>query len=140
LVATATFVSQLLGALAFALALVWIFRGDRQPVTLTIFVLAAIFVFAGGHAHRGSVGALALCTVLDAAVAIACLGSISGARAFVLTPIAWAAPVVAGELAMVMAIAGTVAALAACACIAAVPQTRRFAAWSYGRNTSSTVP
>jgi hypothetical protein len=130
----------LLGTLAFALALVWIFRGDRQSVTVAVFLLAAILVFAGGQAHRGSVGALALCAVLDVAVAVACLGSVSGAKAFVLAPVAWAVPVVASELAVVMAIAGTVAVLAACGCVAAVPQTRRFAAWSYGRNTSSTVP
>lgn len=130
IVSIATFTSQLLGALAFALAVVWIAKhGDRQPVTLTILVLGAVCVFAGGNAHRGSVLALALCALLDIAIAIACLAKISAVKAFVVTPLAWAAPTVAHELAFAITIAGTVAVLAASACIAAIPQTRRFMAW-----------
>jgi len=134
IVAIATFTSQLLGALAFALALVWIVRqGDRQPITMTILVLGAVCVFAGGNAHRGSVLALGLCALLDVAVAIACLAKISAVKAFVVTPLAWAAPTVAHDLALAITIAGTVAVLAASACIAAVPQTRRFTAWRHAQ-------
>lgn len=130
IVAAATLASQLLGTLAFALALVWIIKhGDRQPVSLTILVLGAVCVFAGGNAHRGSVRALAVCALLDLAIAVACLANSSAVNAFVLAPVAWAVPAVARELAIATMIAGVVAALAACACIAAVPQTRRFAAW-----------
>lgn len=130
IVATATLASQLLGMLAFALALVWIVKqGDRQPVSVTILVLGVVCVFAGGNAHRGSLRALALCALLDLAIAIACLANISAVQAFVVVPVAWAAPAVVHELAIATMITGVVAALAASACIAAVPQTRRFAAW-----------
>jgi drug/metabolite transporter (DMT)-like permease len=130
IVAIATLASQLLGTLAFALAFVWVFKhGDRQPLSVAILVLGAVCVFAGGNAHRGSVRALVVCAVLDIAFAIVCLANLSGAKAFLLAPVAWAAPAIAGELALAMTITGIVAALAASTCIAAVPQTRRFAAW-----------
>lgn len=130
MVAIATFTTQLLGALAFALAVVWIIKqGDRQPMTLTILTLGALGVFAGGNAHRGSILALALCALLDVAVAIGCLAKLSAVKAFVVTPVAWAAPSVGHELALAISIAGIVAGLAASACIAAIPQTRRFTAW-----------
>jgi len=130
IVASATLASQLLGTLVFALALVWIIKhGNSWPVNLTILVLGAVAVFAGGNAHRGSLGALAVCALLDLAVAIACLAKISAVHAFVLAPVAWAVPAAAPKLPIATMIAGIVAVLAASACIAAVPQTRRFAAW-----------
>jgi hypothetical protein len=130
IVASATLASQLLGTLVFALALVWFIKlGGRSPLNVTIMVLGAVAVFAGGSAHRGSIAALAVCALLDLAVAIACFGNIAAVKAFVLAPVAWAAPAVAAHLTIAMLIAGIVAAAAASACIAAVPQTRRFAAW-----------
>jgi hypothetical protein len=130
IIAIATCTSQLLGALAFALALVWIVKhGDRQPMKLTILALGAVCVFAGGNAHRGSVLALALCALLDIAVAVACLAKLSAVKAFVVPPVTWAAPTVTHELALAITIAGTVAVLAAAASLAAIPQTRRFVAW-----------
>jgi hypothetical protein len=130
IISIATFTTQLLGALAFALAVVWIIKqGDRQPMKLAILALGAVGVFAGGNADRGSVFALALCALLDVAVAIACLAKLSAVKAFVVTPVAWAAPTATHQLAIGITIAGTVAVLAASACIAAIPQTRRFAAW-----------
>ena len=131
ILSTAAFASQLLGTFAFAFALAWIYKGDRLPLTMAILVLGAASVFAGGHAGRGSASALGVCAAFDTAVAIACLCgiSISSAKAYVHAPLTWAAPSVANELPTAMAIAGVVAALAACACIAAVPQMRRFAAW-----------
>ena len=126
--AIATIPSQLLGTLAFALAFVWIYKfGDRRPVSLTIGVLGAVCVFAGGKALRGSVLALAVCAFLDLSVAIACLTDVARAKAFVLTPIAWLAPTAANPL--VITIAGVVAVVAASMCIVAVPQIRQFAAW-----------
>ncbi|HEX5058269.1 MAG TPA: hypothetical protein VFV99_02860 [Kofleriaceae bacterium] len=130
IVAGATLVSQLLGTLAFALALVWIIKhGYRGPINVTILVLGAVAVFAGGNAHRGSVVALVVCAVIDLAVAVACLANISAVDTFVHTSVAWAAPAVVPKLHIMTVIAGIVAVLAASACMAAVPQTRRFAAW-----------
>lgn len=130
IVASATLASQLLGTLTFALALVWIIKfGHHKPVNLTILVLGALGVFAGGNAHRGSVVALVVCALLDLAVAIACLGNIAAVAVFVQAPVAWAAPAIASKLPIVTMIAGIVAVLAASACMAALPQTRRFAAW-----------
>ncbi len=130
IVAAATLASQLLGTLAFGLALVWIVKhGNRAPWVFAILALGAVCVFAGGIAHRGSVRALAVCVLLDAAVAVVCLGHLSSVKGFMLPPVAWVAPAIAHELATAMTIAGAVAALAAVACIAAAPQARRFAQW-----------
>jgi hypothetical protein len=128
LAAIATFTSQLLGIVAFALAVAWICKhGDRRPASFAILVLGPLCVFAAGNALRGSVRALALCALLDVAAAIVCLGNIAAAKAFVLAPIAWAAPAIANQLAFT--IAGVLAGLAACACVVAVPQIRQLAAW-----------
>lgn len=130
IVAGATFVSQLLGMLGFVLALVWTIKhGGHWMVNATILSLGALVVFAGGHAHRGSVGALVVCAVLDMAVAIACLANIAAVDAFVRMPTAWALPAALPKLHIATTIAGGVALLAASACMAALPQTRRFAAW-----------
>lgn len=130
IVAIATLTTQLLGAIAFALAVVWIIKqGDRQPMKLTILTLGAVGVFAGGNAHRGSVLALALCALLDVAVGVACLAKLAAVKAFVVTPLAWTAPHIGHELALATTIAGAIAVFAASACIAAIPQTRRFIAW-----------
>src|SRR5262245_17872661 len=59
IVASATFASQLLGTVVFALAFVSIVKhGHSWPVNLTILVIGAAGVFAGGNAHRGSMLAL----------------------------------------------------------------------------------
>jgi hypothetical protein len=70
LVTTATFATQLLGTFAFALALVWIvaLRVTAPPV-IAVLLAGAAAVFAGGHAHRGNVIALGICTAFDLVVA-----------------------------------------------------------------------
>ena len=127
-VATATLASQLLGTIAFALALVWIVAlRVTDPVVIAVMVVGAVVVFAGGNAHRGNVIALGICAAFDAGVALAALARLPAADAFVWPPLArfHAAP----HLAFAMVIAGIVAALAAITCIAGLPQARRFAAW-----------
>lgn len=131
IVSAATLASQLLGTVAFAIALVWIVKhGNRAPWVVGVLALGAVCVFAGGIAHRGSLRALAICVLLDSVVAVVCLGHVSSAKGFVLPPVAWVAPSVAHQLATAMTITGVVAALAAIACVAAAPQARRFAQWS----------
>lgn len=128
LVAAATLASQLLGTLAFALALVWIVAlRVTEPTVIAVMVVGAACVFAGGNAHRGNVTALGICVVFDLAVAVAALVRLPAADAFAWPALAriHAEP----HLALVMAAAGATAALAAVACIAALPQARRFAAW-----------
>ena len=128
IVATATLASQLLGTVAFALALVWIVAlRVSDPVVIAVMVVGAAVVFAGGNAHRGNVIALGVCAVFDAAVAIAALAHLPAAETFLWPPLARIQA--EQHLALGMLIAGIVAGLAAVTCIAGLPQARRFAAW-----------
>jgi len=134
LLASAMFATQLLGALVFALAFVWITKhhGD-WPTNVAILCAGAIGVFAGGKAHRGSVRALGVAAVFDLGVATAftCYGHVAAIKTFVVTPVAWVAPALLPMLSTIVMIAALIAVCAAAACIAAVPQTRRFAEWRY---------
>lgn len=126
LVTTATFATQLLGTLAFALALVWIvaLRVTAPPI-IAVLIAGAGAVFAAGHAHRGNVIALGICTVFDLAAAAFLLARLSVTEAF-------AGPALARlhvHPTYVLLAIGILAAVAAIACIAAMPQARRFAAW-----------
>lgn len=127
--AGATLVSQLLGAITFALALLWIVKlGNRGGPTVAVMIAGALCVFAGGNAHRGSVLAVVACIAFDIAVAVACF-AVPEARAFVAAPIAWLAPAVVRHLAIAMVVVGSAGAIASVACLLALPQARRFGAW-----------
>lgn len=124
LVTTATFATQLLGTFAFALALVWIVALHvTAPPAIAVLLAGAGAVFAGGHAHRGNVVALGICTVFDLAVATVLLARLAPT---------FTGPALARlhvEPTYLLPAAGILGALAAIACIAAMPQARRFAAW-----------
>lgn len=128
LVATATLATQLLGTLAFALALVWIVAlRVTDPVILAAGLAGAACVFAGGNAHRGNLVALGLCAVFDIGVAVATLARLPAAEAFAVPGFARIGA--EQHVGLALFIAGTIAALAAITCLAALPQARRFAAW-----------
>ena len=130
--ASATLATQLLGTLVFALAFYWVFRHRGYwPTNVAILSVGAIGVFAGGNAHRGSVRALVVAALFDVAVVIACFAKFSAVKAFVVAPVAWAAPKLVPFLPTITISAGILAVFAAAACVAAVPQTLRFAAWRY---------
>lgn len=128
--ATATLVSQVLGAVAFVLALVWRLRlGGEGAGIVAVMVAGAACVFAGGLAHRGSVVAVIACVAFDMAIAIACLTELSAAHAFVYVPVASISAAAAAHLPLALAITGLLAVLAAIGCVAGLSQARRFAAW-----------
>jgi hypothetical protein len=127
--AAATLISQLLAASMFVVSLWWIVRHGTTDVAVIGLVVGAVGVFAGGMAHRGGVGALVACSVLDLALAVSCLVAPPPVRAFVQVPLAKLSPRLVEELATTMVVTGVVAALAAIACLVALPQARRFATW-----------
>ena len=127
--APATLVSQLLAASVFVMSLWWIVRHGNTDVAMIGLVAGASGVFAGGMAHRGGVGALVACSVLDLALALSCLIAPPPVRAFVQPPLAKLSPRLVEELATSMIVMGVVAAIAAIACLVALPQARRFARW-----------
>ena len=130
-VATATFTSQCLGTLAFTMTLAWsLHHRVAHPDVTMVCALGAIWVFAGGWAHRGSLPALACCALLDFALAAACLD----ARAWLPPPPSRIAPELV-ELALRAVYA--VALLAGVTCLAAMPQLRRVAAWRSAAATRS---
>lgn len=132
----ATFVSQLLGMLAFLLAATWMLKLRHSDAgVIAVALLGAFSVFAGGHAHRGSIGALATCAGIDLAIGAACLIRSSVATDFVYAPTAWIAPTLAAELHLAMSIMSVVALVNAVVCILAVPQTRRYLTWHRTRMT-----
>lgn len=130
LVAMATLVTQLLGTAVFALGLVWIIASHvTSNVVIGAVVASALVVFAGGHAHRGGIVALAGCAAFDLVVGVALLLRIPTAVAYTAAPMARISEALAHHHALVIAIAGGCAVVSAIACVAALPQARRFAAW-----------
>lgn len=128
LVATATLATQLLGTLAFVLALAWVVAlRVTDPVVVAIAAAGAACVFAGGNAHRGNLAALGMCALFDIGIAVATLGRLSATEAFAVP--AFAHVDAEQHVRLALFVAGTIAALAAITCIAALPQARRFAAW-----------
>lgn len=126
----ATFTSQLLGLVTFLLAAAWMLRlGHHNVPVIAVALFGALSVFAGGHAHRGSVGALGMCAAVDLAIGVASLLKWPIVMRFVYYPTAWAAPKIANDLVFALSIASFVALIAAAACVFAVPQTRRYLAW-----------
>jgi hypothetical protein len=128
--ATATFVTQLLGTFVFALAVYsFVVLQRQEPFVIGLLAAGAFGVFAGGRAHRGSVNALCSCIAYDLALAVAVLSRIPEVNTFV------TAPLQRLTLARVPTLTtlGAVALVTAAACIAALPQVRRFAAWRGSR-------
>ena len=127
LLALATFLSQLMGTIAFALALVWIISlGVRDAVVVSVLAGGAACVFACGAAYRGNVIALAVCAAIDVAIAIALFTEVSQVIAFVPPPLA---NVDATQFQIGRIVVGGIAAIAAVECLVAFPQAREFAAW-----------
>jgi len=127
-VSIATLASQLLGTIAFALALVWIVSlRVTEPLVIGAMVAGAICVFAGGAAHRGNLVALGLVAAFDLGLAFAMLAKLPTAAAFLWGPLA---RIHADDhLALITSATGGAAALAALVCIIAMPQAKRFATW-----------
>src|SRR5712671_3963261 len=136
IVSLATLTSQLLGIVAFLLAATWMLKlGHRNVGVVAVAVLSAVSVFAGGHAHRGSVGALGVCAGVDLASGVAALIRWPVVTTFLRTPLAWAAPRIAADLTFALSIVALLALLASVTCVCAVPQTRRFLAWQHAQLT-----
>ena len=130
LVATATLVSQLLGTAVFALGLVWIIASHvTSDVVIGAVVASALVVFAGGHAHRGGLVALVFCAAFDATVGVALLLRIPIVAGYAGAPMARISEVLARHHEIIITIVGGCAVVSAVACVAALPQARRFAAW-----------
>ncbi len=130
LVAVATLVSQLLGTAVFALGLVWVISLHvSSDLVIGAIAVSALLVFAGGHAHRGGLVALVFCAAFDLTVGLALVLRIPTALAYTSVPMARVSGALAHHHAFVITIAGACAVVSAVACVAALPQARRFAAW-----------
>jgi hypothetical protein len=123
----AALVSQLLGALAFCAVVVWAWRAGPEVriAAGVLLALASVWVFAGGNAVRGSVAGLVCCAVLDLGLAVLVLAYSTTAPSFVGRLV----PPLVGHVDTALTVVGSVAALGALACVAALPQVRRVAAW-----------
>ena len=126
LLALATFPSQVLGTLLFAFAIARIVLVGADDTAIGTLVVAATWVFAGGAAHRGSVVALVLCAMFDAAAALALLAPLSDIAAF-MSPLL--AKVSEQQFEMGRIVVAGVAVIAAIECFVAMPQARAFAKW-----------
>jgi hypothetical protein len=124
-------VSQLLGALGFCVvvACAWRIGPEARIASAALLAVAALWVFAGGGALRGSVMALGCCAALDLALALLVLANTTSPHGAVHATAVRVAPLLVGHLDTALAIIGGVAALAALGCVAAFPQVRRMAAW-----------
>jgi hypothetical protein len=132
IVASAMAATQLLGVLGFALGFTALFRHHGHwQTSVALLAASAVAVFAGGNAHRGSLRGLLLAALFDVAVAYACLNKTMAVTTFAAASLNRAPPTLVHLIPMLTNSAGLFAIFAACACIAAIPQTRRFAAWRY---------
>jgi hypothetical protein len=129
--AVAVLASQLVGMLAFAVALAWGWRasGDGRIAIGAVVAVGALWVLAGGGALRGSLFALVCCAVLDFALALTCLAGGDSVHDLVLATTARIAPEIIVHADRICAGVGLFSALAAIMCIAAIPQVRRMAEW-----------
>jgi hypothetical protein len=129
--AVAVLASQLVGMVAFGVALAWGWHleGDGRIAIGVVLAIGAMWVLAGGGALRGSVFALLWCALLDLLLAVACLAGGSHAHRVVIATAERIAPQAALHADAICAGLGCFAALAYVACIAAIPQVRRMAAW-----------
>ena len=128
LLVTGTVATQLVSVLVLGLAIAWAARRfDASSELLAWPIVSVLGIFAAGWAYRGSIGALLLAAILDGGIVamrlpgrdrIAELLHASGAVPYVhddTEPLALGIVVLAG--------------VACVACLIAVPQARRFAAW-----------
>lgn len=127
----AALASQLLGAAGFCLVLAWAWsvNPDAQIAVGGLLALAALWVFAGGSALRGSVTALSCCAMLDVAAALLLVANAERARGIVRVATVQFSPAVASHAQLVIVIAAGLALFGAIACVAAFPEVRRLAAW-----------
>jgi hypothetical protein len=127
----AALASQLLGALGFCVvvACAWTIGPEARMASAALLAVAALWVFAGGGALRGSVMALGCCAALDLALALLVLANTTNPNGPVRATAARVAPLLVGHLDVALAVIGGIAGLAALGCVAAFPQVRRMAAW-----------
>lgn len=128
LLAIAASATQLVSGVALGLAIASAAKHfDAQSYLLAWLIVSVVGIFAGGKAYRGSVASLYVASAIDVAIVAMRLASrdsltemlrVSGAVRYV---------AVDAEL-LALAIAGF-ASFACVACLVAVPQARRYAAW-----------
>jgi hypothetical protein len=96
----AALVTQLLGALAFCAVVAWAWTvgAEVRIAASVLLAVAALWVFAGGAALRGSVAALGCCAGLDIALALLVLANASSAHGFVHPIVAHFAPTLVAHL------------------------------------------
>jgi hypothetical protein len=128
LLAVAASATQLVSGLALGLAIAWAARRFEASSDLFAWLIVSILgIFAGGKAYRGGVGALLVAAAIDVVIVAMRLP----ARDRV-TELLHASGVVryvtVDEKLLALAIAAF-AGTACLACLAALPQARRYAAW-----------
>jgi len=132
LLAAATNMTQLVSAIALGLAIASAARHFDASAALGAWLIVPLLgIFAGGKAYRGGPGALVVAAVIDAVIVAMCLAGrdhviemlhASGALRYVTV-----------DTALLTYGIAALAGVAGLACLAALPQARRYAAWQHTR-------
>lgn len=132
LLAAATNVTQLVSGIVLGLAIASAARHFDASAALDAWLIVPLLgIFAGGKAYRGGPGALVVAAVIDTVIVAMCLAGrdhviemlhASGALRYVTVD----PPLLTYGIAALAGLAGL-------ACLVALPQARRYAAWQHTR-------
>ena len=128
LLAAAASATQLVSGVALGLALTWAARHlDASPHLVAWLIVSVLGIFAGGKAYRGSVGALYVAALID--VVIVAMRLVSRDFLTEMLRVSGVVPYVTSSTELLGLSIAVFASVAGVACLAAVPQARRYAFW-----------
>ena len=128
LLAVAAHSTQLVSGIALGLAIPWAARRfDASSALFAWLIVSIIGFFAGGKAYRGSVGALFVGAAIDAVIVAMCL--LGRDRVTELLHVSGVVPYVTDDAELLALAIAAFAGVAFLACMATLPQARRYAAW-----------
>lgn len=128
LLAVAAGATQLVSGIALGLALTWMAKHlETRPELVAWLVVSVLGILAGGAAYRGSAGALYVAAAID--VALVAMRLLSRDPLTELLRVSGVVPYVTSNAELLALSIAAFASFACVACLVAVPQARRYAAW-----------
>jgi hypothetical protein len=132
LLAAATNVTQLVSGIALGLAIASAARHFDASAAFDAWLIVPLLgIFAGGKAYRGSPGALVVAAMIDTVIVAVCL--VGRDHVIEMLHASGALRYVTVDTALLTYGIAALAGVAGLACLAALPQARRYAAWRHAR-------
>jgi hypothetical protein len=128
LLAVAASSTQLVSGIALGLGITWVAKHFDARTELVAWLIVSILgILAGGKAYRGSVGALYVAAAVD--VALVAVRLMSRDPLTEMLRVSGVVPYVTASAELLALSIAAFASFACVACLVAVPQARRYAAW-----------